>query len=154
MFGEKLVWIIGVGTAYSWFCLSYFVLLLPCVTHSSCLLPTCLCWSEKRNELRLFCGAQVFFLHSSSQAWLAPHGRFLLASVWPKHAEKLRLFCRSRLLQWNEGFMVSSFLSFFISKRITKLKLLTTLHWTIVVFFLSCISIYLLCYVCLSIPWS
>ena len=46
---------------YSWFCLSLIVLLLPCVTHSSCSLPTCLCLSEKRNKLRLFCGAQVFF---------------------------------------------------------------------------------------------
>ena len=39
----------------------YRVLLLPCVTHSSCSLPTCLCLSEKRRKLRLFCGAQVFF---------------------------------------------------------------------------------------------
>ena len=31
------------------------------MTHSSCSLPTCLCLSEKRNKLRLFCGAQVFF---------------------------------------------------------------------------------------------
>ena len=44
---------------------------------------------------------------------------------------------------------------------ITKLKLLTTLHWTIVCFlsFMSTdaqqgVSICLLCYVCLSIPWS
>ena len=61
MFGEKLAWIIGVGTGYSWFHLSFFVLLLPCVTHSSCSLPTGLCLLEKRNKLRLFCGAQVFF---------------------------------------------------------------------------------------------
>ena len=27
--------------------------------------------------------------------------RFALASVWPKNAEKLRLFCRSRPPQWN-----------------------------------------------------
>ena len=44
---------------------------------------------------------------------------------------------------------------------ITKQKLLTTLHWTTVCFlyFMStdaqqCVSIYLLCYVRLSIPWS
>ena len=59
MFREKLTWIIGIGTGYSWFYLSFFVLLLPCVTQSSCSLPTCLCLSEKRNKLRLFCGAQV-----------------------------------------------------------------------------------------------
>ena len=32
---------------------------------------------------------RVFFFHSSSRAWLALHGRFTLASVWPKNAEKL-----------------------------------------------------------------
>ena len=31
------------------------------MTQSSCSLPTCLCLLEKRNKLRLFCGAQVFF---------------------------------------------------------------------------------------------
>ena len=46
---------------YSWFCLSFFVPLLSCVTHSSCSLPVCLCLLEKRRKLRLFCGAQVFF---------------------------------------------------------------------------------------------
>ena len=61
MFGEKLARIIGVGTGYSWFHLSFFVVLLPCVTHSSCSLPTGLCLLEKRNKLRLFYGAQVFF---------------------------------------------------------------------------------------------
>ena len=39
----------------------FFVLLLPCVTHSSCSLPACLCLLEKRRKLRLFCGARVFF---------------------------------------------------------------------------------------------
>ena len=49
------------GTGYSWFCLPFFVLLLLCVTHSSCSLPACLCLSEKRRKLRLFYGARVFF---------------------------------------------------------------------------------------------
>ena len=39
----------------------FFELLLPCVTHSSCSLPACLCLSEKRRKLRLFYGARVFF---------------------------------------------------------------------------------------------
>ena len=100
-----------------------FVLLLPCVTHSSCSLPSCLCLSEKRRTLRLFCGLQGFFVYfffTPPRAWLALHGRFTLASVWPKNAEKLRLFCRSRPPQWNNGFMVSSFLSFFIPKQMVK----------------------------------
>ena len=59
-----------------------------------------------------------FFFHSSSRAWLA----LALASVWPRNAEKLRLSCRSRPPQWNNGFMVSSFLSFFISERMVKTK--------------------------------
>ena len=46
--------------------------------------------------------------------------RLALASVRPKNAEKLRLFYRSRPPQWNYGFIVSSFLSFFISKRMVK----------------------------------
>ena len=46
---------------HSWFCLSFFVPLLSCVTHSSCSLHVCLCLLEKRRKLRLFCGAQVFF---------------------------------------------------------------------------------------------
>ena len=49
-----------------------------------------------------------------------PPARFVLASVWPKNAEKSRLFCKSRPPQWNNGFMVSSFLSFFISERMVK----------------------------------
>ena len=68
-------------------------------------------------------GYRCFFVHfffTPPRAWLALHGRFTLASVWPKNAEKLRLFCRSRLPQWNNGFMVSSFLSFFIPKQMVK----------------------------------
>ena len=49
-----------------------------------------------------------------------PPARFVLASVWPKNAEKSRLVCKSRPPQWNNGFMVSSFLSFFISERMVK----------------------------------
>ena len=41
------------------------------------------------------------FFFTPPRAWLALHGRFTLASVWPKNAEKLRLFCRSRPPQWN-----------------------------------------------------
>ena len=41
-----------------------------------------------------------------------PRARFVLASVWPKNAEKSRLFCRSRPPQWNNGLMVSFFLVF------------------------------------------
>ena len=40
-------------------------------------------------------GVLCFFFHSSSRA------RLVLASVWPKNDEKLRLFCRSRPPQWN-----------------------------------------------------
>ena len=58
----KIDYILGVGTGYSWFCLSFFVLLFSCATHSSCSLPACLCLLEKRRKLRLFCGAQVFFV--------------------------------------------------------------------------------------------
>ena len=52
-------------------------------------------------------GVQVLFrgfiFHSSSRAWLAlrSRARLALASVWPKNAEKLRLFGRSRPPQWN-----------------------------------------------------
>ena len=55
------------------------------------------------------------FFFTPPRAWLALHGRFTLASVWPKNA-----------FSWGCKLMI------------TKLKLLTTLYWTIIVFFLSC----------------
>ena len=51
MSGEKIAWTIGVGTGYSWFCLSFFVLLLACVTHTSCSLRAWLRLSEKRGKI-------------------------------------------------------------------------------------------------------
>ena len=50
----------------------------------------------------------------------SPRARLALASVRPKNTKKLRLFSRSRPPQRNLGFMVSSFLSFFMSKRMIK----------------------------------
>ena len=47
----KIAWTIGVGTGYSRFCLSFFVLLLPCVNHTSCSLRACLRLSEKRRKI-------------------------------------------------------------------------------------------------------
>ena len=89
---------------YSWFCLSFFVPLLSCVTHSSCSLPVCLCLLEKRRKLHLFCGAQVFFRVFFTPP-LKRDSHFTVASRLPpfdrKTPEKLRLFCRSRPPQWN-----------------------------------------------------
>ena len=48
---EKIACTIGVGTGYSWFCLSFFVLLLACVTHTSCSLRAWLRLSEKRGKI-------------------------------------------------------------------------------------------------------
>ena len=49
--GEKTAWTIGVGSGYSWFCLSFFVLLLSCVTHPSWSLRAYLRLSEKRRKI-------------------------------------------------------------------------------------------------------
>ena len=51
-------------------------------------------------------GVQVFFRDFFNFLLLLSHktrsrARLALASVWPKNAEKLRLFCRSRPPQWN-----------------------------------------------------
>ena len=148
MFREKLAWIIGVGTGYSWFYLSFFVLLLPCVTHSSCSLPTCLCLSEKRNKLRLFCGAQVFFfplllssVTRTSQSLPAclrlTEKPWKIAPVLQIQASPMKLRVHSFL-----------FLVFLHIKTDGKNK-----------FFLLLKKgkgpyIYLLCYVCFSISWS
>ena len=58
----------------------------------------------------VFLGPFFIFLLLLSQVTRS-RARHALNSVWPKNAEKLRLFCRSRPPQWNYGFMVSSFLS-------------------------------------------
>ena len=122
MFREKLAWIIGTGTGYSWFCLSFFVLLFPCVTHSSCSLPTCLCFSEKRNKLRLFCGAQVFFfpllLSSVTRTSRSLPACLRLTEKRWKIAPVLQIQASSMKLRVH-GFL---FLVFSVSKRMVKTK--------------------------------
>ena len=44
---------------------------------------------------------QMFFFSLLLSRVTRSHARLALASVWPKNAEKLRLFCRSRPPQWN-----------------------------------------------------
>ena len=48
--------------------------------------------------VQVFC---VFFFSLLLSRVTRSRACFALASVWPKNAEKLRLFCRSRPPQWN-----------------------------------------------------
>ena len=70
-----------------------------------------------------FRGFFFFFFSVLLSRVTRSRARLALASVRPKNAEKLRLFYRSRPPQCNKGFIVSSFLSFFISKRMVKTNL-------------------------------
>ena len=91
MFGEKLAWIIGIGTGYSWFYLSFFL-------YSSfrawltftCSLPTYLCLSEKRNKFRLFYEAQVFFFSTPP---LKRDSHHTVASCFPPFDRKTLKNC-------------------------------------------------------------
>ena len=72
---------------------------------------------------RFFFRGFFFFFSVLLSRVTRSRARLALASVRPKNAEKLRLFYRSRPPQCNKGFIVSSFLSFFISKRMVKTNL-------------------------------
>ena len=57
-------------------------------------------------SILVYIGVQVFFRDFFNLLLLLLHvthyrAGIALASVWPKNAEKLRLFCRSRPPQWN-----------------------------------------------------
>ena len=100
MSGGKIAWKVGVGTGYSWFCLPFFCT-PPSVRDSLFVFASFLPLFVGKTQniapvLRVTGVFSCIFFFTPPRAWLALHGRFTLASVWPKNAEKLRLFCRSR----------------------------------------------------------
>ena len=105
----KIAWTIGVGTGYSWFCLSFFVPLLSCVTHSSCSLHVCLCLLEKRRKLRLFCGAQVFFRLFFTPP-LKRDSHFTVASRLPPFDRKTPKNCALQIQAFSMKLIVVFFL--------------------------------------------
>ena len=90
MFGKKNSWN-NWCTYRVQLVLPFFFCTPPSMRNSLFVLASYLPLFVGKNAINCACsvGHRCFFSHSSSQAWLAPHGRFLLASVWPKKRWKI-----------------------------------------------------------------